>query len=359
MIEKIIQTQDLWQHLQNTNKKIILYGMGDGADKVIDVCNSKGVEISGVFASDGFKKNKIFRGFQVTDYNGIKEKFSDLIILMCFASNLESVIDNVLKLASENELYCPDVPVFGNGLFDNEFVRANFDKFKAVYERLTDERSRENYVNLILGKLTGNIKYLIQAQTPVSEAYQEIIMPTEKAHYADIGAYNGDTIREFLSFCPDCKKIWAFEPDIRNYNKLCAYAKESGIDNSTFYNVAAWDKKQDLSFYSRSGRNSASTTSHNGLKSVVVSADKADNLIDDSVNFINIDAEGADRNVLLGLKNTIEQYKPTISCAIYHRNEDFFDIPLLLCELYGECELYIRHFKYFPAWDTNIYAKKK
>ncbi len=359
MIQQILESDDLWQVLQNTNKKIVLYGMGDGADKVLDACESKGITVSGVFASDGFKKNKNFRGFNVTDYAGIKEKFSDFIVLMSFASSLDEVIENVIKISSENELYCPDVPVFGSGLFDKDFVIKNFDKFNAVYNRLSDEKSKENYVNLILGKMTGKIKYLIDSETTVEEAYNSIIQPKENSHYVDVGAYNGDTIREYLSFCRSCARITAFEPDVRNFKKLCAYADEAGIDKNSFYNIAAWDTKEALTFYSRSGRNSANTTSHDGLKATVIQADKADSFIDKNVDFINIDAEGADRRVLLGLSDTINKYKPTISCAIYHRNEDFFDIPLLLCELYGECELYIRHFKYLPAWDTNVYVKIK
>ena len=58
-----------------------------------------------------------------------------------------------------------------------------------------------------------------------------------------------------------------------------------------------------------------------------------------------------------GLSETINAYHPTISCAVYHRNEDMFNIPLLLASMYSKCKLYMRHFPYVPAWDTNIYIK--
>lgn len=358
MIKTILERVDLWTYLKQSTKPVLLYGMGDGADKVIAVCEEKNIRISGVFASDGFSKNKVFHGFDVTDYTTAKENFKNFIVLMSFASSRDEVIENVLKIASEQELYCPDVPVFGGGLFDSEFVLKNYDKFKFVYEHLSDDMSRKAYIDLILGKLTGDIKYLIDAETPVCEAYKNIIQPSCDVHYVDIGAYNGDTVREFLSYSGGYSKITAFEPDEKNYKKLITYARENNIDTSAFYNVAAWNKKETLTFYSRSGRNSAGTTSHMNVKAVSVAADAVDNYIDSKVDFINIDAEGSDRQVLIGLKNTIKEYKPTVSCAVYHRNEDFFDLPMLLFELYDGCELYIRHFKYFPAWDTNIYAKK-
>lgn len=358
MREIIEKETDLWQYLVNTNKDILLYGMGDGADKILDVCEKKNIKVCGVFASDGFAKNKVFRSFTVTDYSSAKEKFSDFIVLVSFATSRDEVLENIFKIADENELYVPDVPVFGEGLFDKSYVLQNIEKFERVYNLLSDELSKRNYINLILGKMTGKIKYLISAETSVDEVYENIVPTRENSSYADIGAYNGDTIRQYLSYFPDCKKIYAFEPDKKNYKKLLCYAENNGIDTSAFYNIAGWDKKETLTFYSRSGRNSAKTTSHKNAKETEILADRCDDYIDSNVDFINIDAEGSDKNVIRGLWQTIKKYRPTISCAIYHRNEDFFELPLLLYELYDGCKIYIRHFKYLPAWDSNVYVKK-
>ena len=35
MLEWIRETQDVWQRLQNTQKPIVMYGMGDGAVKIL------------------------------------------------------------------------------------------------------------------------------------------------------------------------------------------------------------------------------------------------------------------------------------------------------------------------------------
>ena len=44
----------LWDHLAETSKPIIIYGMGDGAQKILDVCSLKNVKISGFMASVDF-----------------------------------------------------------------------------------------------------------------------------------------------------------------------------------------------------------------------------------------------------------------------------------------------------------------
>ncbi len=334
--------------------------MGDGADKILDVCAEKSIPIRGVFASDGFASGKPFRSFNVVTYNEICSRFDDFAVLVSFASQRSEVLENIYRIASERELYCPDVPVFGDGLFDSMFVKTHINEFERVYNMLSDDLSREAYINVILGKLTGKIEYLKKCETSVNEAYSSIIKPDKSFHYVDIGAYNGDTIREFLSFSGgSTKKITAFEPDAKNFAKLLRYANEAGINTTAFHHAACWNKEETLRFYSRSGRNSAKTSNHENSKVTQVNALRADTCINEKVDFINIDAEGSDAFVLEGLSETIEKYKPTLSCAIYHRNEDVYKLPLLLSQMYGECEMYIRHFPYLPAWDTNVYVKPK
>ena len=356
-LEDLLEITDLWTYLENSDKKKVLYGMGDGADKILDVCGKRGIEISGVFASDEFVRYQTFRNFTVKKYSDIKAEFPDPVILVSFATKLDSVMDKIYNLCETDEVYAPDVPVFGSNLFDGAFFKENFDNFNKVYSLLSDEISKNVYYNVIKHKLTGKIECLKDCETPVGEAYSSIIKPGAHSDYVDIGAYNGDTIREYLYYAKDVNSVTAFEPDIKNFAKLSEYAKTLDI-SANLINAAAWDKDETLTFYSRSGRNSAYTTNHAGLKPIEIKAVSADNYVK-SADYINIDAEGSDLKALCGLHKTIVKFRPVISCAIYHRSEDMFEIPLYLAKLYGDFEMYIRHFPYIPAWDTNVYIKNK
>ncbi len=356
-LDKLLEITDLWEYLKIQNKPVVLYGMGDGADKILNVCIEKNIDVCAVFASDEFVRGQSFRGYTVKTYSAVKEEYGDVIILVSFATRLDSVMEKIYNLCESAEVYAPDVPVFGCGLFNSEFFKANYDKFNKVYNMLEDKISQDTYYNVIAYKLTGRLDYLRECETDVSEAYKTIINAVPGSSYVDIGAYNGDTLAEYASYSGNNITAYAFEPDERNFRKLTAAAEELGIQNAKLYNIAAWNKREDLVFYSRSGRNSAHTTSHSGLKAKTIKADRVDNYITDSVDFINIDAEGSDLNALEGLTEIISKYKPTISCAVYHRNEDMFAIPLYLAEKYGDFKMYIRHFPYIPAWDTNIYIK--
>ena len=59
---------DLWQKLKEADRPIVLYGTGDGADKIINVLEGKGINWDGVFASDGFVRSREFRGRPVISY---------------------------------------------------------------------------------------------------------------------------------------------------------------------------------------------------------------------------------------------------------------------------------------------------
>lgn len=353
----LLKTKDLWTHLAHSHKKIVLYGMGDGADKIINVCNHKGIEIHGVFASDDFVRYQSFRGFTVKKYSELKNELGEMIILVSFATSLDSVLENIYNLSRLDELYAPDVPVFGEGLFDLSYFVKNYNSFEKVYTMLADDISKNVFRNVIKYKLTGDISLLKNCETCVTEAYKNIICPAKNSVYVDIGAYNGDTLREYISFTEGKISAYCFEPDERNFKKLEKTASEFSDCDIKLINAAAWNKNQELTFYTRSGRNSAHTSFHKGVKEKIVKGVRADEYIDKPVSFVNIDAEGSDYEAIEGLSGVIEKYHPTISCAVYHRNEDMFKIPLLLSEMYGSCKLYIRHFPYVPAWDTNIYIK--
>ena len=85
---------DLWHYLAKSERPIVMYGMGNGADKIIAVCEKYGIEISDFFASDGFVRGHSFHGKTVLSYSAIKEKYEgqNPIILLSFASSLPDVM---------------------------------------------------------------------------------------------------------------------------------------------------------------------------------------------------------------------------------------------------------------------------
>ncbi len=342
---------DLWTYLQNTDKKILLYGTGNGADKILDELLVRGITVSGVFASDGFVRKRYFRGFRVMSFSAAKELFGSFITLVCFGTQLPAVMDNIKKIANETELYTPDVPVVEkDSIFDTEYAKAHREELVTAYNLMADELSKRVFENTVLYKLTGQLKFLFEIETPKSETY-ELLQIGDSETYADLGAYTGDTVEEFLQYVSGYKNIIAAEPDLKNYRKLCRNTEN--IKNIIWHNVCVSRANGEMQFSMNSGRNSVV-----GKGSATVKSVNIDTLLGNTdVTFIKMDIEGQEKNALLGGKAVLKERRPKLNVAAYHRNEDLFELPILISKINPNYKIYMRHHPYIPAWDTNFYVK--
>ena len=59
------------------------------------------------------------------------------------------------------------------------------------------------------------------------------------------------------------------------------------------------------------------------------------------VDFIKIDVEGFESDVLTGAKTVIQTFKPKLAIALYHKSSDLTELPRLVRSL-GDYRLYVR-----------------
>ena len=118
---------DMWEELKKETRPIVVYGMGNGADKLFDRLAEYGISVNEVFASDGFVRGHSYRGYKVKSFSEIKESYTDFVILLSFASNREEVIALFADIDSQFDLYIPDMPVAGEEYFDREFYNSNYN----------------------------------------------------------------------------------------------------------------------------------------------------------------------------------------------------------------------------------------
>jgi len=350
--------QDLWKYLKDTNKPIILYGTGNGAEKIIKMLDTLEIKVSGIFASDGFVKGKVFSGFEVLSYSQIKEIFPEMIVLVCFGSDRPEVISRIKEIAAEQELYMPDVPVITEDdgsfdVFDSEYQLSHINELNAVEDMLADKQSKEVFENIINFRKTGIPAYLFDSESSPEEMWS-LLKLTETESYLDLGAYTGDTIADFLEICGNkYSKIYAFEPDLRNFRKLSGNV--SGIQNCEIHNIAVSNTEETLLFAKNSGRGGARNGKIQGRTTMIeIPANSVDNIIGNRpCSVIKFDVEGQERKAIDGAENTILRNKPKMIIAAYHRTEDIFAIPLQIHKIRPDYKLYLRHSPCFPAWEVN------
>ena len=132
--------------------------------------------------------------------------------------------------------------------FDNFFFK-NSTRFLDVYKKLTDFRSKKEILKILSYKVTGNEKALLfNSENIHNQYFPDFLTLDEKIFLIDVGAYDGDTIKKFLSKNKKFKKIVAFEPDEFNFKILQENFKNN--NKISVHKFALGSKNKLVNFHS-------------------------------------------------------------------------------------------------------------
>lgn len=340
--------------------------MGDGALKIMDMLNRRGIELCGIYASDEYVRGHSFCGYKVQKLSEVvKRHGASFITLLAFATEREPLLSHLYSLAEEMPFYAPDVEVadYSGEPFDIAYLNKNRTALEFLYDRLGDDLSRRTLEGVIDFKLSGKPCYLKKITTEKVEIFKNLIRPSKEEFFLDVGAFRGDTMESFLKEAGGASRLFGLEPDAKNFKKLFAYCealRQSGI-NASCLNAAGWDKNELLDIKGGNGGRNGSVSSGAagaGNESRKVEAVSLDTLFlegTEPVTFIKLDAEGAEKKVLQGAAGIIKKWKPVLMVSAYHRNEDLIELPRCVLSIRADYEIYLRHHPYLPAWETCLY----
>lgn len=180
---------------------------------------------------------------------------------------------------------------------DTEWLR-ELEKSRRLY---CDERSRFIIQKRLQFYETGALQNLMDIPID-SEQYflPEIWRVSTQEVFVDCGAYNGDSIEEFVQVSKgQYKKIFAFEPDKENFNKLCNRVSGKRWNAIELENCGVGSINGSVGFENLgSSAGYVRFKSKNKIKIV-----KLDDVIHEEVTFIKMDIEGSELEALKGAEN--------------------------------------------------------
>ena len=346
---------DVWDELREEKRPIVIYGMGNGADKLLRRFEKYGITVSDIFASDGFVRGHSYAGFRVKSFSEIKAEYSDFVIVLSFASNRPEVIEMIKGIDAEYELYIPDMPIANEQeYFDREFYNSHYDEIASAYSLFEDEDSKRIFSSVIKYRLFGRLSYLLEGMSDKDEMYSLIGKGIERI--VDAGAYNGDTAREAITYFPKLKKIYAIEADKRNFQKLLKFAQSCEVEVYPI-DAAVWCECGVGLFSVSANRNSSVTaTASYEHKKEDISLITVDSITSDKIDYIKYDVEGAEYEALSGSYGTIKESRPALLVSLYHRSRDIFFLPSYISKTFNNYRLYLRRLPSIPAWELNLIA---
>ena len=150
------------------------------------------------------------------------------------------------------------------------------------------------------------------------------LKPKKGEVFIDVGAHIGKYALQVAKIVGENGLVIAIEASPINYNVLLKNCRLNNIRNVIALNVAAWKSNDELKLFIGKVGGWHSVKFNSGLGFVKVSAKALDNVLKElhinRVDWIKIDVEGAEYEVLEGLKNTIQQYKPTLIIEVFKEN---------------------------------------
>jgi len=240
-----------------------------------------------------------------------------------------------------------------------------------AYELFTPQITREAWDNMEK-RIRRNAKHVYQVDEFTIEGtadelvgtfvvqqyrYDSIVEPKLGDIVFDIGAYVGDTALWFSKAVGPQGKVYAFEPEPGNFEKLKANLERNNVTNVIPLQLAVSETEGEMQVSSAAG-SSVITQAGTGLSVKVTTIDKfmeANKL--PRVDFIKMDVEGHELKVLEGAHETIQAFKPSLALSAYHRGDDLIELPQLLLKFYPHYEFYLKHCN--PSWpETLLYARK-
>lgn len=164
--------------------------------------------------------------------------------------------------------------------------------------------------------MKSHIKAYLKSREQIKlTKYIKNILSSEHLTLLDIGAA-GDMENRWKRISPLVNYI-GFEPDERSYNELLK--KPSKCASYTVYQKAVWSKKGSISFHATRGWQQSSHYQPNQnfvynfpklerfdlIKKIEIETDTIDNLVDEKIDFIKIDAQGGELEILKGANKTL------------------------------------------------------
>lgn len=172
------------------------------------------------------------------------------------------------------------------------------------------------------------------------------------------GSYCGETAIWFVDKVGSGGKVYAFEPTPHSYSRLLKNIEYNNLSSVIQpINLGLWSTTRKMFLFEK--KKDTANNLRNDLTNIPIDAVSIDDFLlhvsCHNVDFIKLDVEGAEKEVILGARNTIIKYHPKLAIAGYHHYSDLLDIPLLINNLNPEYRLRLSH-KNKTFYETVLFA---
>jgi FkbM family methyltransferase len=214
-------------------------------------------------------------------------------------------------------------------LVNREYYFSRLEYLQAAYDLLSDPASRSLFHSVTEFRLVGDASRLPEPDLFNQYHPYDLSDWRRPLRFVDCGAYNGDTLADFIKNGITVRSVAAFEPDLTNYARLANFVLENrdALPAAILFPCGVYSSSRQLSF--QTGQGMASNISNSGTTVIQCVA------LDDAIptfapDYIKMDIEGAEYAALQGARRLISGHTPLLAISLYHRPEHLWQLPLLV-----------------------------
>lgn len=329
--------------------RIVLYGAGYGGLMFLELLRRRGLEPECFLDLSPQKQGRTIMGVPVCAPDRIAAENATVIV--CLLEMGQTFCDIKVRMIGLGcqavyHLYelREDRALFENQPLvispDRDLIWGNRGLLYQVYQMLEDELSRRTLASIIRS-LWSDLGERIPA-LPMKDQYFADDLYSLRGHevFADCGAHVGEVFHEFLRRCQGrFERYWAFEPGGQNIRELEKSCPPEYRQKLIIRHTALGDRPGTVHVRDYDGSNSLVREDGEERVSCATLDSFAGEL---RPTILKIDVEGWESRLLAGAEAIIRRDEPVIAIATYHKEQDFWEIPLRLKHLVPEYHFYLR-----------------
>jgi FkbM family methyltransferase len=326
--------------------RIVLYGAGTHGRAVLERLRAAGAEPVAFADDTPSKQGQLLDGLQILSPEKIAARFGSHVVFAVTILNPTLRFLNAEKRIRRRtgcEVWSllalarrfPDALLPYLQYDRPGQILKNASHIRRAFETFSDDESRQQFVAHLNFRLNGRYDLLPVKSEPAYFPRDLIAQFSSDSTFVDCGAYDGDTIRQFLRHQGGrFGTIVAFEPDRHNYESLTAYVRSLGTDVASrihLYHGAVGERSGEAPFDETGDMSAAVRPDATGKVALFA--------LDDVVRpeapdiYVKFDIEGFELPALAGARSLLRTRRPTLAVSAYHRPGDLWEIPLYLHDL--------------------------
>jgi FkbM family methyltransferase len=346
------------------NHRVCLYGLGEGCLLFLNKLTETRPDIKVIRLMDDTKSTWSVSIPVIKPEEASVESFDLVLITSAYWVGMSRKLHDLgirdFMVVNASLLY--DYLIYS----DEEFAACQ-EAFRKV-SSLLENAEQKRLLQLIVLSRTRDpqhqkhlCKYVEDRRLTMGQEYLEYINTDVLATIIEGGVFDGANTLAFARLLPAGGIIYGFEP---NLDSLESLLRKDLMDHPgvRLFSQALWSHRTALTFFSNADNRQgarvvsqlSALTETKSLEAVSIDEFVAEEKIE-KVDFIKLDVEGAEIQVLHGMEQTLHKHRPQLAICIYHKKEHLYEIPLHLASLLEDYRYELGH--YSPTfWDTVWYA---